>query len=237
MSNGIPPAEEPTIVHDEGSFSDYKIVHPSFGQINASRVSVGGAGRGISLYGTDFDHNSFIEVSIQTSELHRSLSHDRPHPRKQVVKIAMSEAQWATFVSSMNIGSGVQCTLRFVTGQGHIPSIKDQKKTADKFKIEMGDHLAGILEEVIAVQNAVDELNLTKGKLDPIKSALAKIRQDIKSNLPFIEESFDRHVEEIVEKSKVEIHGYMTGLLQQIGIDAINAPLSIVDANESNEEP
>src|SRR5687767_12050919 len=81
--------------------------HPAYGQISASRVS-----GSINLYGSDFRHNHYVIVSIHRSVLDRDLSHDWPFPRQEIIEVALSESQWAHFVSSLNAGSGAQCTIQ-----------------------------------------------------------------------------------------------------------------------------
>ena len=45
---------------------------------------------------------------------------------------------------------------------------------------------------------------------------------ELSSNLPFVADSFDEHVEEKIEKAKQEVHGYMNGVLTRAGDRAVN---------------
>ena len=46
----------------------------------------------------------------------RDLSHDWHHEREQYIEVAMSEAQWATLVSSLN-STAIPCTLTYLMGK------------------------------------------------------------------------------------------------------------------------
>ncbi|KKL96942.1 hypothetical protein LCGC14_1839510, partial [marine sediment metagenome] len=98
-------SQEPTIeVTKDDPINDTVERHPAYAQIGAMRVS---GSHGAYLYGSDFRHQHYIMIQIHDSVLHRSLSGDRAHSGKRLIEVALSEAQWATFVSSLNQGSGV----------------------------------------------------------------------------------------------------------------------------------
>lgn len=94
---------------------DTRESHPAYGMILAARVQ-GGA----RLAGSDFKHQSYIAIEVRHAHLSRSLSNDRWHGDKHIIRLSLSEAQWATFVSSMNVGFGVPCTLKWTEKDGRI---------------------------------------------------------------------------------------------------------------------
>ena len=75
-----------------------RINHPSFAEIQVSRIN----GHKV-LYSSDFNSHNYIALRIHKSEMIRDLSHDWHHEREQYIEVAMSEAQWATLVSSCPI--------------------------------------------------------------------------------------------------------------------------------------
>lgn len=94
-----------------GGMSTSVLKHPAFASISVSHVS-GHA----NLYGSDFSHQHYVTVTIHTSELRRDLARDWHFDRKELIEVAMSEAQWATFVSTPN-RQGPCCTLRSFNGE------------------------------------------------------------------------------------------------------------------------
>ncbi|MBS3648760.1 hypothetical protein KEU06_08975 [Pseudaminobacter sp. 19-2017] len=189
-----------------------------------------------SLYGSDFQHNATIRLRIARSELHRSLYHDRPHARGQLIEIDMSEAQWATLISSPNVGDGTQCTIRYIGGE-IIPALPDPeartKQSAEEFK-EASKRTVGRIK---TVQERIDSMNLPKGKTAEIKDALDMVIQDLTANYPFLAKSFAEYTEEVVEKAKQEIHGYMQNVINRAGITALQSgplPLQIEASNDDD---
>ena len=213
----VDPVEQPD-PHGHGT----QFTHPSFAQIGASRIS----GSRV-LYGSDFEHHSFVRIRIAKSQLHRDLSHDWHHDRETMIEVDVSEAQWATFVSAMNVGGGVPCTLAFVRGEGPMPDLPLPSRT-DQFK--------GEVEETI--QDSIDKIKAVMAKVPAARQReLALAVQELEANLPFVAKSFGEHVEKTVEKAKVEIHGYMGQVIQRAGLEHLGAqpPLMIEDKPEGDE--
>lgn len=205
--------ENPTIKGTDGD--DTITTHPSFAQIKASRVSA--SGRGIHLYDSDFKHNHFITIEINTSELRRGLNRDWHRERNHIVELAMTESQWATFVSSLNVGSGVPCTLQNLNGKP-VPGLPAPKKQNEQFHYEMLDLLKDTLQDVETLRQKIEESSLSKTKKEEINRIADKIGRELKKNLPYVANSFGRHMENMFEKAKQEIHGYIGSTLQRIGI-------------------
>ena len=99
------PTVEPT--EKPASHGGIQYNHPAFGAISASRVT----GGSIVLHGSDFQHNGYVEVRISHADFTRDLNRDWHHTGKEIVSVMLSEAQWATFVSSLNTASGTPCTI------------------------------------------------------------------------------------------------------------------------------
>lgn len=72
------------------------------------------------------------------------------------------------------------------------------------------------------------EGKVTKGAINQIGAAIATAQREIASNAPFVERQFYKHMENLVEKAKVEIEGYAT-------VQAVKG-LSVKKIEERNEE-
>lgn len=226
------PIEAPCTKTD-GGHHDTITTHPAFGQIGAYRTSGGHT----ALYGSDFNHNHYMTIRIARSELHRGLHRDWHHGRAEIIEIALSEAQWATFVSSPNMGSGVPCTIQALEGRT-IPGLPDPTNRSDQFRQEMKDKLARSVEKVANTLVELDGLGLPKGKTATLRDTLNGLLTELKSNLPFAAQSFEEHMEDTVEKAKQEVHGYMVGVLQRAGIASLaneTLPLSLSAPTSSGE--
>jgi hypothetical protein len=227
------PIEQP-VVTDEPMDRGTKTTHPAFGQIVAHRVSGGHA----ALYGSDFSHNATMRITISRSQLNRNLSRDWHYARGELIEVEMSEAQWATFISSPNIGSGPPCTIRHIAGEP-VPALPPAVDRSKQFAGELDGKLKTCIGRLADLQKRMDAMGLPKGKTQELREALGATLRELTANLPFVAQSFGEHVEETVEKAKQEIHGYMQGVISRAGISALQSaplPLQIEGKTEGEEQ-
>lgn len=209
--------EEPVTVPGD-HLSDTVTTHPAFGQISICRQT---GSRG-ALYGSDFDHSSVISLEITDSELHRGLSNDRYHSRKTKIKVAMSEAQFATLISSLNQGGGVPCTIQR-DHTGMVNGIPSPKPRTEQFAAELAKAMERAVETTNSIEALVAKSGLSKKKADEILREVEGIRRQISGSVTFVADQFDEHMENTIEAAKVEIRGYHSGLVQQAGLAALSA--------------
>lgn len=216
----IPQEQEPTVRAghmDRGTV----LSHPAFGQITISRVS---SSHGQNLYGADFKHSHFLELTIVESELVRDLSYDRHSPGRQLIQVSMTEAQWATFVSSPNTGGGTPCTLERIYGKG-VPAIPARRQE-DVAKSEVKEQVASLVKSIdkaIAEVGGVIGQSLSNVKRDKIMDHLHALRATVSAGIPWVAQQFDEHMETTVEHAKVEVNAYMQSAIQRAGLQAIAA--------------
>lgn len=220
--------QEPELHKGDDTMGDFE-THPAYGQIAVSRIS-GHA----YLYGSDFEHPNYVVVRINESQLNRSLSRDWAFSRKGIIEVAMSEAQWATFVSSFNQGSGVQCTIQNREGEGSVPGIPAPNRTA-KFNAEANEDLQDIRRELNELRQKLEEntAGLSKAKAqDLLKHVNLSIRA-VSDSLPFVASQMEEHMENVVEAAKAEVHGYLSAQINRAGLAALGAkPDDVLLLNE-----
>lgn len=209
------------------------VTHPCFAQIGASRVS-----GNKHLHGSDFSHQHYVTITICRSEVHRSLSTDWNHGRDELIEVALSEAQWATFVSAMNIGDGVPCTLQHVNRQ-RVPQLTPPEKQSKKFSDDMARTMTDIQQSLKNLTPQLgDAVNKTKAKA--IQRELELIASRLTGNTGFVADQFVEHMEGTIEKAKIEVNAYATAIIQKAGLEAISngAPLSLeYKTTEQPKEP
>jgi hypothetical protein len=197
-----------------GGGDEHVFSHPAYGQIRASRVS-GHA----NLYDSDFNHQHYITITVARSEMHRNLSRDWHFGRDELIEVSLSEAQWASFVSSMNVGSGVPCTITRHDGK-LIPGLPSPENPAHKFKAEIGKTMAGIQSALTQLASGMDGA-LGKTKVSELRKEIERLSHRLTGSTGFVADQFDEHVESTVERAKTEINAYATALVVRTGIEAL----------------
>ena len=196
--------------------------HPAYAQISGSRVSGGAV-----LYGSDFKHQHYVTIRIAKSDLHRGLSNDRLSTREHYIEVALSEAQWATFVSSLNIGSGVQCTLQWFQGK-HISQIPAPPDRTKQFALEASERLKMAAD---GLQRLRETINLSTANVTTkrnLLSAVELVARNLTPNLMFVADQFAEHMERTTERAKIEVNAYVQNVIQRAGIKRLQ---------ESGDEP
>lgn len=228
------PIEEPTITKRGGTGYDageMQINHPAFAQISVSRVSGNTA-----LYDSDFRHNHYIVLRIAKSYILRHLNRDWHHAEiSGFVEVAMTESQWATMVSSLNMGGGVPCTLQRYDGK-MIPGLPTPESRHEQFAGEIREDLREAVTALDEASALVQSLGLSKAKAEAVMGKLSKARQTLDDSIPFVVKSSDKHMEKTTESAKQEIQGYMLGVIQRAGLEQLTGgvlPLQIEDSSDA----
>jgi hypothetical protein len=203
--------------------------HPAYAQIVACRVS-GHA----SLYGSDFEHSHYMTVSIKRSQAHRNLSRDWHFGREELIEVAMSEAQWATFISTPNVGSGIPCTLGHFDGQP-VPQLPPPKAVHDTFKEELKASMERMQQDLNAISQGLDG-PLAKTKVAELRRKLEWISQRMTDSTGFVAQQFGEHVEVVVEKAKVEISAYAMNVIQRAGIESLAGSNALLTYDAGNQD-
>lgn len=217
----------------QSSVADTTEEHPAYGQISASRWS---SSEGLALYGSDFGHHHFIVVTISESRLHRGLSRDWPHPTRRLVQVAMSEAQWAAFVSTLNLGEGPQCTIQQVVGEREgRPGILAPPDRRAQFKHEVSQTMRDAVHLLEQAIDRISKMAASAKSRDEAATLVARALTEIKSNVPFVAKSFGEHVEKVTEHAKGEITAYMQAVIARAGLTSLlggRLPLRLGEGKE-----
>lgn len=212
-----------------------KTNHPTFGMIGASRVTCGPGG--LYAFGSRIKHSAFIDITIRRASLERDLNHDWFYGEDELIEVRLTEAQWATFVSSLNVGFGVPCTLCHVMceRQGEVPKPEDSIAQA---KMEAREEGRSVMSRLKALCNRLDD-----AVVNPKKTELREILRDLKiavDNFPgnhaYLYRSFEEHVENVVTdaKASVEAH-YMAVATRAQMVEGYAPPKLIEETGETGE--
>lgn len=226
--------EEPTVTKKEGPIGGLEFNHPAYGSIGAYRTT-GQA----SLYGSDFRHQHYVTIYLKRSTLRRDLSNDWPHAHTELFEVALSEAQWATFVSSMNVGSGVQCTIKRTMGQ-QVPGLPDPQSRTEQFSHEVKERMAKGLNELNELAQMITTMGLSGKKQKELLDKITASKMQLTNNVKFVADQFDEHMEDTTEKAKIEINAYATHTLIGLGLDQLgkSSPIALEHLHgKSEDEP
>ncbi len=213
------PIEEPKVVEEDSPSGSSRSVttHPAFGQISASRIS-----GGTHLYGSEFQHQHYIRLRISHSHEYRDLSESSHYSsmRGDVVEVDMSEAQWATFVSSISVGMGTPCTLLSI-GDRDIPGLPRPKVARDTFKGEAKRSTEKAQEHLDKLGELITASKLSAREKAAMLGQLEYAARGLTSSVQFVLDQFAEHMEKVVEKARTEITATAHAVLVKTGLSKL----------------
>ena len=206
-------------------------VHPAFGNITVNRSSVvGGPHNGAVLFDSEIAHRETITVKISPATRSRDLNHDWIHATgKPLVEVEMSMAQWASFVSSMNSGSGVPCTIRKTETEWDVPGLEFAPRlalSAQETRSAAERAFSDIKDALAEVEEVID----SKAGVKALRSAIGTLRARINNAVPnvdFATKSLRKHTEDVMQKARADVEAMVTQHAISLGIDPAAASKAI----------
>lgn len=186
--------------------------HPAWVLIGASRVS---STPGAVLFDSDILHQHYVVVRISRAARERNLSQDWKRSRQRILEISMSDAQWASFVSSMNVGEGVPATLTWDS------TLKEPDVPGMPFEPRLAVSMAEVHQAAQIAQREVEEafeVYRAKPTKDNLRMLEARI-SNMTPNIDFAAKSLGEHAENVVQRARADIESFVVQKAEQLGLE------------------
>jgi len=216
---------------------EFRREHPSYGMLHITRMSGGGSTR---LFGSPLaTHYGTIRLTVSKAKWSHSLHHDRYFGMsKDFIDIEMSQAQFADAITSLNIGSGTPCTIRYVQGE-RIESPPDYATEAEYIR----DNFESKFEDMSKrTKKYADEILAMTAKMPAkvrrqIEIALDVMQQQINDSVPFVLQQFQEATTKITTAAKAEVDGFVTAQIRAAGLQAIAEGRGLPSLMPGNAQP
>ncbi len=216
--------------------------HPSFGMIGVCRTQ--GHAR---LFGSPLTHhNNYVTLRIKTAERCKSgHGYDFYFGRKDLIEVALSEAQFAQMITSWNSGDGVPCTIGWLPGEGTMPTWPDEDQVSDMARVreEFRERIAEVQKKFEVSQRLVEAIlekkaALTKVEKESVRFGLVALQRLLEDTGPFMAGQFVEVTEKTVQKAMTEIDAFASKVIRQTGLDALqDMKLAGLDAAVADAAP
>lgn len=198
-----------------------KNTHPSYGLLQFSRMTGGPT----NLFGSSIQHKDTIRLRINECAVERNLSTDWYYDQGKIIEVEMSYSQFAEAITSINMGSGVPVTIRYIKGEGSVepcPFVDKKQLFEEEFKHKLDEANATTNQLISNVEKLfTDKKTLTKKDKEEVLSMLTKIYQSINNNSSFVYESFNEQMGKTTLEAKGEIEAFMQNKLNSIAQTSI----------------
>lgn len=191
--------------------------HESYAMIGAHRFY---DNRGNNMFGSHIKHFNGIAITIKQATRERDLSREWIFGKEALIEVHLSPAQFAEMISSLNMGDGVPCTLRYFNGEEMEPcpdySVQDRIEDDFKKKVMKINEVMGQ-----AISEATELLSKkgtpTKKELNALLGKLRNIQTEMECNIPFVQSSFTEAMDKTVHEAKTEVEAFITNALINLG--------------------
>jgi hypothetical protein len=201
---------------------EFEREHPSYGILHISRTS--GGTSAIRLFGSPLaTHYGTIRLTISKGKWIHGLNHDRYFGmNKEFIEVEMSAAQFADAITSLNLGSGTPCTIRYVQGE-RIPAPPEHATEAEHIRDNFESTLDKYKAKAHTYRKRIEELasKLSAKAKDEIRIALDVMEDQLGSNIPFVVKQFQEATTRITTSAKAEVDAFVTGVVRAAGLQSI----------------
>jgi hypothetical protein len=199
---------------------------PSWGMIGASQCS-----GSPNLFQCDVLPHNFVRVTIKQAEKTRDLHRDWVHGRNTICEVILSPTQWAEFLTTMNCGDGVPCTIRYTQQDGVIEH--EQEHNHLDLLIEEGnqkvDSTMNSLRQLVKDLDAlIDNKKISKslGAELQYKVSLAISNLD-GENAKFFKKKIKEEVNSYTQQAKANIQAFVDHKIYSTGLQELQKQASL----------
>lgn len=219
--------------------------HPSYAMIQFTR---GMGTRSRRLFGSSLkSHYATIRMTVTQAFWEHDLHEDRYFDagKKRLIEVEMSAAQFAELITSMNVGSGVPCTLNYFNAKvgvdGFIEEPPDVETEVERVKSNFEADLKGMEATMRERRKEIEKLadKLPAKSKEQLRVALDVMIQQLTSNIPFILEQFNEASERVVTSAKHDIEAFAMHALRAAGLEALasgEAPKQLATALDTDDQ-
>ena len=197
--------------------------HPAFGQASFSRRQ-GYSGK---LYGSALDHHdTHITLTVHKSELIHDLSSDWYFRKEPLIEVNFSASQFAELITTMNVASGVPCTLRYTSDEGSIPGLPDDTLTEsnrieEAFNSQLKEKVEKFKEYEKEISEILKKKNIGKADRDRIQTCINQASRFFTDSAPFAVVSMVEAKDKLVSSAKAEIEASLMHAITKAGIKTL----------------
>jgi hypothetical protein len=194
--------------------------HPAFGVVSFSRVTGGGK----VFFGSDVPSDHYITLEINQASRRHNLGSDwiGESGSLPLIQVAMTSHQFAELLTSLNVGSGVPCTIQYFNGK-NIERLEKIETEGDRIKKHFKEQSKERADELVERMNQVREMlakdKISKADRKAIEGLMDSITQEYKSSQPFYLDQFEESTEKLIVQAKAEVDAFVTHVVVNAGLE------------------
>lgn len=215
--------------------------HESYGMVQVLRTT-----GERNLVGCEWPTGHYLTLSVMDAEKYVRGVDERFFPRNEIIKIALSEVQFAQLITG--VGSmGVPCTIqRRWVGSGQYTGMAEPPTNAkEEAAVRASKAIATDAKQALkATKEALDLCNTMlkggppkKGDLKELADKLEKALREATANLPYVVDRASEEAGRYRDRATAEIEAYFDLGLKRLGEQALSRAVAhgLIDGAKAQE--
>lgn len=196
--------------------------HPSYGKIAFTRTN----SNGTEFFGSELKQDNYVSLEIHNAEVIRDLSCDRYYSDgPTLIQVRMSSAQFAELITSMNVGSGVCCTIERLDGkkvEEYQPQESRKEFVHNEFKQRMKQFSNQLTQKQKEAKELINKKTLSKEDMRLLNNYIEWLTQEISSNIPYFAERFQETMDTVLHEAKLELENALQHKISVLGLNELH---------------
>jgi len=180
------------------------------------------------LYMSNLNNTNWITMRVYEGKDEESYGEKRTYTKssRPLVELDLSAAQFAELLTTMNVGSGVPCTLKSFDGKRiDQTDLQEDEKPVDVGKKYFEKSVKEFTEKITKMTSEfkaeLSDMKMSKKSKDRVTRILSSVEVEVLSNMPFYVSMFEEAAKKVVTESKSEIDAFVTGGIVKAGLEAL----------------
>lgn len=196
--------------------------HPSYGKIAFNRTN----SNGTEFFGSELKQDNYVSLEIHNAEVIRDLSCDRYYTNgPTLVRVRLSSAQFAELITSMNVGSGVCCTIERLDGkkvEEYCAQESRKEFVHNEFKQRMKQFSNQLTQKQKEAKELINKKTLSKEDMRLLNNYIEWLTQEISSNIPYFAECFQETMDTVLHEAKLELENALQHKISALGLNELH---------------
>jgi len=216
---------------------DITYEHESYGVMEICRTE---SNMKKTLFGSSIKHERTIAIRISRADKKRGLNRHWYHGRERLIDIELSASQFTDAITTMNNVPGTPVTLRYVNGE-KMEDCPDESQR-ELFEKEFEQKIRDVSNQALSLKRLADDLLNQKGAMKvgdkkKLQSIIYALVQNVRSNVPFIQSSYNEAMDKTTSEAKAEVESFFNNMIARLGLKALQDKYSApqIEGGKSNQ--
>lgn len=187
------------------------------GTVQLSRIN-----GNFDLFASRIPVDTAVALRVYEAEVSDDYGSERVHHNhRPLIEVYLTPNQFSELLTTMNVSSGVPCTIKHIDGRNDIEPFEKRDNARDRSEDYLKEILSELDEKIVELQKTADSLKLPKKAKESLELQIRVLRDHFASNIPFVGTVFKEEMDKVVTEAKADVDALVTHTVTQLGIKSL----------------